>query len=178
MQSSAISISPSIPLLKTRKNPSFQQHRLISFNSLPIRHSLSSNSRSLSVVSSLNEDSSFNLNRRSSRFDGLVSLPSLKKSSEDEFVVKATSLPESADSDEAPKAALSRTLELGILFGLWYIFNIYFNIYNKQVIFSLFFAFFLVFKLDDVCFMVEIYVILVTYMFFCMKKWIDLDFSL
>ncbi|KMT10604.1 hypothetical protein BVRB_5g117240 [Beta vulgaris subsp. vulgaris] len=134
MQSSAISISPSIPLLKTRKNPSFQQHRLISFNSLPIRHSLSSNSRSLSVVSSLNEDSSFNLSRRSSRFDGLVSLPSLKKSSEDEFVVKATSLPESADSDEAPKAALSRTLELGILFGLWYIFNIYFNIYNKQVL--------------------------------------------
>jgi solute carrier family 35, member E1 len=29
--------------------------------------------------------------------------------------------------------ALLRTLQLGSLFGLWYLFNIYFNIYNKQV---------------------------------------------
>uniref|UniRef100_A0A803N124 Uncharacterized protein n=1 Tax=Chenopodium quinoa TaxID=63459 RepID=A0A803N124_CHEQI len=35
---------------------------------------------------------------------------------EDEFVVKATSLSESADGDEAPKA-ISQTLELGILVG-------------------------------------------------------------
>lgn len=27
-----------------------------------------------------------------------------------------------------------KTLELGLLFGLWYLFNIYFNIYNKQVL--------------------------------------------
>jgi solute carrier family 35 protein E1 len=26
-----------------------------------------------------------------------------------------------------------KTLWLGSLFGLWYLFNIYFNIYNKQV---------------------------------------------
>lgn len=29
---------------------------------------------------------------------------------------------------------LWRTLQLGSLFGLWYLFNIYFNIYNKQVL--------------------------------------------
>ncbi|XP_021718921.1 triose phosphate/phosphate translocator, non-green plastid, chloroplastic-like [Chenopodium quinoa] len=143
MQSSAISISPSISHLKPLQNPNFQNRPLFSINSLPIRPSLSSAatsaSRRLSVVSSLSDESSFNLIRRSSssRFDGLVSLPSLKgkkpSEKEDELVVKATSLPESADADEAPKA-ISRTLELGILFGLWYLFNIYFNIYNKQVL--------------------------------------------
>lgn len=35
---------------------------------------------------------------------------------------------------EAPKTSeLLKTLQLGSLFGLWYLFNIYFNIYNKQV---------------------------------------------
>ncbi|XP_062200019.1 phosphoenolpyruvate/phosphate translocator 1, chloroplastic-like [Phragmites australis] len=29
---------------------------------------------------------------------------------------------------------LAKTLQLGALFGLWYLFNIYFNIYNKQVL--------------------------------------------
>ena len=28
---------------------------------------------------------------------------------------------------------LAKTIQLGSLFGLWYLFNIYFNIYNKQV---------------------------------------------
>ncbi|KAM0829312.1 hypothetical protein ACQ4PT_066954 [Festuca glaucescens] len=31
-------------------------------------------------------------------------------------------------------AALAKTLQLGVFFGLWYLFNIYFNIYNKQVL--------------------------------------------
>ncbi|XP_048548064.1 phosphoenolpyruvate/phosphate translocator 1, chloroplastic, partial [Triticum urartu] len=30
--------------------------------------------------------------------------------------------------------ALAKTLQLGVFFGLWYLFNIYFNIYNKQVL--------------------------------------------
>jgi len=35
---------------------------------------------------------------------------------------------------EAPKTSeFMKTLQLGSLFGLWYLFNIYFNIYNKQV---------------------------------------------
>lgn len=53
-----------------------------------------------------------------------------------------------SDSDgvgetEAAPRRLLRTLQLGILFGLWYLFNIYFNIYDKQVRPpSLFFSFF------------------------------------
>ncbi|CAI5458180.1 unnamed protein product [Closterium sp. Yama58-4] len=32
------------------------------------------------------------------------------------------------------KSQLIKTIQLGSLFGLWYLFNIYFNIYNKQVL--------------------------------------------
>jgi solute carrier family 35 protein E1 len=41
-------------------------------------------------------------------------------------------VPESA-GESAESSSLFKTLELGALFGLWYLFNIYFNIYNKQV---------------------------------------------
>eukprot|EP00899_Mesostigma_viride_P008200 jgi/Mesvir1/17381/Mv08683-RA.2 len=42
----------------------------------------------------------------------------------------AVSQPPSAAKD----ADMKKTLYLGLLFGLWYLFNIYFNIYNKQVL--------------------------------------------
>ncbi|ONM54071.1 plastid phosphate/phosphoenolpyruvate translocator2 [Zea mays] len=35
---------------------------------------------------------------------------------------------------EEAGGGLVKTLQLGSLFGLWYLFNIYFNIYNKQVL--------------------------------------------
>ncbi|KAI4319075.1 hypothetical protein MLD38_032720 [Melastoma candidum] len=38
------------------------------------------------------------------------------------------------EGDEEAAGGLGKTLELGLLFGLWYLFNIYFNIYNKQVL--------------------------------------------
>lgn len=43
-------------------------------------------------------------------------------------------MPESAGGEEEKSSSLTKTLELGLLFGLWYLFNIYFNIYNKQVL--------------------------------------------
>lgn len=49
------------------------------------------------------------------------------------FKVKASSVPESI-GDAEKTSTLWKTLELGSLFGLWYLFNIYFNIYNKQVL--------------------------------------------
>ncbi|KAK4756279.1 hypothetical protein SAY87_006406 [Trapa incisa] len=48
------------------------------------------------------------------------------------FEVRAASVPETAGEGEKSES-LMKTLELGLLFGLWYLFNIYFNIYNKQV---------------------------------------------
>ncbi|KAG9129686.1 hypothetical protein Leryth_017765 [Lithospermum erythrorhizon] len=48
-------------------------------------------------------------------------------------VPRATSLSEAA-GEEPKKAVVESSLVLGTLFGLWYLFNIYFNIYNKQVL--------------------------------------------
>ncbi|CAL9750735.1 unnamed protein product [Musa acuminata subsp. burmannicoides] len=54
------------------------------------------------------------------------------------LTVRASSVPEStgggSDKEAAPGGDLLQTLLLGSLFGLWYLFNIYFNIYNKQVL--------------------------------------------
>ena len=52
----------------------------------------------------------------------------------------SSSVPESAGGESSAAATaktssgggLLGTLLLGSLFGLWYLFNIYFNIYNKQ----------------------------------------------
>ncbi|KAK3133042.1 hypothetical protein QOZ80_6AG0531290 [Eleusine coracana subsp. coracana] len=41
---------------------------------------------------------------------------------------------EGAAGGEEGSGGLAKTLQLGALFGLWYLFNIYFNIYNKQVL--------------------------------------------
>uniref|UniRef100_A0ACD5YAN4 Uncharacterized protein n=1 Tax=Avena sativa TaxID=4498 RepID=A0ACD5YAN4_AVESA len=38
------------------------------------------------------------------------------------------------EAGEEGGTALAKTLQLGVFFGLWYLFNIYFNIYNKQVL--------------------------------------------
>lgn len=51
----------------------------------------------------------------------------------DRIEVRAASVPERA-GESAESISFSKTLVLGSLFGLWYLFNIYFNIYNKQVI--------------------------------------------
>ncbi|CAN0890324.1 Triose phosphate/phosphate translocator, non-green plastid, chloroplastic [Linum grandiflorum] len=54
--------------------------------------------------------------------------------SEKGFELKATSAENAGEGEENKAAALTKTLVLGSLFGLWYLFNIYFNIYNKQVL--------------------------------------------
>ncbi|KAK9221433.1 hypothetical protein WN944_009859 [Citrus x changshan-huyou] len=43
------------------------------------------------------------------------------------------SVPDSVDETPEPSAAI-QTLQLGGMFGLWYLLNIYFNIFNKQVL--------------------------------------------
>lgn len=68
---------------------------------------------------------------------GLAAAPDSKREG---FQAQAASgsVPESiGDGAAVPKpdeGGLWRTLQLGSLFGLWYLFNIYFNIYNKQVL--------------------------------------------
>lgn len=72
-------------------------------------------------------------------FRGRVSLKGLKQGSRGLWVVRATSVPESADGGAEAEAtrdrgSLVRGLQLTGMFGLWYLLNIYFNIFNKQVL--------------------------------------------
>ncbi|XP_008230576.1 PREDICTED: phosphoenolpyruvate/phosphate translocator 2, chloroplastic isoform X2 [Prunus mume] len=47
--------------------------------------------------------------------------------------LKVRAAPESAEEASNPRGMV-KTLQLGALFGIWYLLNIYFNIYNKQVL--------------------------------------------
>ncbi|KAG1347020.1 phosphoenolpyruvate/phosphate translocator 1, chloroplastic [Cocos nucifera] len=130
MQSAALGLlSPSTPLLKTRSplSPNSRSFfRLPSYQSSPIRNGLSRPlSSSYSRVGTA----------------GWVSGPALapvRKGAEVLVARASSSVPESAGEGSAAakpsSGGLLGTLQLGALFGLWYLFNIYFNIYNKQVL--------------------------------------------
>ncbi|PHT53838.1 Phosphoenolpyruvate/phosphate translocator 1, chloroplastic [Capsicum baccatum] len=135
MQSTAISFSPSISL----PNKPYISSSLSRFNPLSLQSSRpplrfgnlnAAVSRKISPIKcSADSSSSYKFNR-----NGWISVPAPAPEREsDGLEVRATSVPESAG--EAPKSKpLMDTLVLGSLFGLWYLFNIYFNIYNKQVL--------------------------------------------
>ncbi|GMP33756.1 hypothetical protein CsSME_00006936 [Camellia sinensis var. sinensis] len=132
MQSTAFTFSPSIsiPKLRTSSNPS----SLYRFNPISTRPP----SRSLDFVSASSLRRlppifcSSSSSSSSSRLNGWISTPAVVAEREsDGFEVRAAS--ESA-GESAKSSSLTSTLQLGSLFGLWYLFNIYFNIYNKQVL--------------------------------------------
>ncbi|KAF5175334.1 Phosphoenolpyruvate/phosphate translocator chloroplastic-like [Thalictrum thalictroides] len=120
-------------ILKTRKT-SFQSPNPSCYRFNPVRLSNSSKSLDLCLRSSSPLCSS------SSRFSSWSSVPSLvtDRETKKEFKIKASSSEGGAtaeEADETDKAgALGKTLQLGSFFALWYLFNIYFNIYNKQVL--------------------------------------------
>lgn len=135
MQSTAISFSPSISLPKKPHNPS-SSASLFRFNPLSAQSSrptLRFGCLNGSVARKINpiRCSADSLNR-----NGWISVPPPAPERESDGVeVRATSVPESA-GDAPTSKPLTDTLVLGSLFGLWYLFNIYFNIYNKQVCFT------------------------------------------
>lgn len=127
--STTFALSSSSPFLKSHK-PSLHNSAL-RFN--PIRLSLSS--KPLDLTTSVNGVSRSSL--CCSRFGTWNSVPSLVSDREKkDFNTRAASDDSVAgEVEEEEKAgALTKTLFLGSLFGLWYLFNIYFNIYNKQVL--------------------------------------------
>ncbi|KAG5388960.1 hypothetical protein IGI04_030501 [Brassica rapa subsp. trilocularis] len=129
MQSSAVfSLSPSLPLLKPRR--------------LSLRHPVTVTASSNLNVSPPNVVSVPPLPRRSWRLASSDSplrawsgLPSVSSPSLDtnRFKTAATAVPENAEEGEG-SGKMTKVLELGLLFAMWYLFNIYFNIYNKQVL--------------------------------------------
>ncbi|KAF7819555.1 phosphoenolpyruvate/phosphate translocator 2, chloroplastic-like [Senna tora] len=50
------------------------------------------------------------------------------------FKVAATLVPEAQGDESEKRNAMIRTLQLASMFGIWYLLNICFNIYNKQVL--------------------------------------------
>ncbi|XP_010248507.1 PREDICTED: triose phosphate/phosphate translocator, non-green plastid, chloroplastic-like [Nelumbo nucifera] len=130
MQSSVIALPPSTPFLKARKP--LNQNPIIRFTTLVLS---SSSPRSLDLTSGHGASSCSRSSQlySSSRFSSWISTPSLVSDRpKNDISVKAASVSESAD--ESAKSNSIQTLVLGTLFGLWYLFNIYFNIYNKQVL--------------------------------------------
>ncbi|KAF5459910.1 hypothetical protein F2P56_019819 [Juglans regia] len=138
MQSTAFTHSPSLlPLPKTRRsplNPTFNTR----FDPFRASSSSSSSSKHRHLSPSVNgsfsahfPNRSWSLSSSSSSFKlrPWTSVPAPDSDARaSNFELKATSVSESAESSSTWK-----TVELGALFGLWYLFNIYFNIYNKQV---------------------------------------------
>ncbi|KAF1002186.1 hypothetical protein AG4045_023442 [Apium graveolens] len=98
------------------------------------------NPLSKALTYALSASSSPRLSSQPSRHNALITLPKLTPEPLfNAFQVKAVadSISQSADHDDDDEVSTSKfqdTLVLGLLFGLWNIFNIYFNIYNKQVL--------------------------------------------
>ncbi|XP_040987734.1 triose phosphate/phosphate translocator, non-green plastid, chloroplastic-like [Juglans microcarpa x Juglans regia] len=135
MQSTAFILSPSLPLPTKTRRPSNSTFYPRSFD--PVRASSFSDPRDLSLSPNVSFSSphmprrSWSLSSSSPfKLRPWTSAPAPDSNPRtSSFEVRAASVPESAESSSTWK-----TLELGALFGLWYLFNIYFNIYNKQVL--------------------------------------------
>nr|XP_043606828.1 phosphoenolpyruvate/phosphate translocator 1, chloroplastic-like [Erigeron canadensis] len=135
MQITSFNLSNSISQINLKK-----PHRLSSSSSSNLLPSLSKQSLNFRSFGGSNVSRlplvSCSLNNK---LGDWISSPPIK-AERDGFEVKAASVGDSADGGAGDVAAvevkskLAETLVLGSLFGLWYLFNIYFNIYNKQVL--------------------------------------------
>ncbi|KAF3784962.1 Phosphoenolpyruvate/phosphate translocator 2 [Nymphaea thermarum] len=135
MQSGTLAFSPCHPFLRSRNIPRGLTSLTHHSNSLPLP------TRRLDLRARHEQHDPL---PSKPAFDPLVSTfpavsPVVCKNGRRDFTVKASSVPESVggDSSSAEKGGsggITQTLLLGSLFGLWYLFNIYFNIYNKQVL--------------------------------------------
>ncbi|XP_004501921.1 triose phosphate/phosphate translocator, non-green plastid, chloroplastic [Cicer arietinum] len=123
MQTAAFTLSPSLPLrnINNRFTRSLNLRLSAKSNDAVNPNAASSSSSFTRQSWSISPSSSFKFRP----------LPLLSTS--DPSPPRATSVPESA-GESADSSSLIKTLQLGSLFGLWYLFNIYFNIYNKQVL--------------------------------------------
>ncbi|PON52485.1 Triose phosphate/phosphoenolpyruvate translocator [Parasponia andersonii] len=132
MQNTLLSLSPfsaSFPKPPSRNpnpNPKFS---LLSHSSSSVQ--LDRNSlRRISWKRALDTFSSSSL-RFKVQISASFLIPSRKN---DNLIVRAASVPESAEDGGATQSELTRTLQLGSMFGIWYLLNIFFNIFNKQVL--------------------------------------------
>jgi len=128
MQSTAFTLSPTLPL---HTNPNrFRRSLNLRLSATKSNNNDGVNLNGASSSSSFTRQSwSMSPSSSSFKFRPLPLVPT-----SDLSPPQATSVPESAGDSSAESSSLLKTLQLGSLFGLWYLFNIYFNIYNKQVL--------------------------------------------
>ncbi|KAJ0989140.1 hypothetical protein J5N97_007496 [Dioscorea zingiberensis] len=129
MQSAALSLSSSAPLLRHRRplssNPNPLHLRPLSLSSSPKPSPL--------AIHGLPDPLGFISLRRPRSWISDAPLSSEPERAES-LTVHASSASGSVEESKPGSGGLLQTLQLGSLFGLWYLFNIYFNIYNKQVL--------------------------------------------
>ncbi|KAF8037025.1 hypothetical protein BT93_B0064 [Corymbia citriodora subsp. variegata] len=140
MQSAAFTLSPPPPFLRSPgpRRPAFaplrfDPVRLSAASAASPSSSSSAAVHGLSASSPLLPRRSWCLGPPASRPWSGVPLLGSDRGEARGLEARATSVPDAADEGEK-SGGLGKTLELGLLFGLWYLFNIYFNIYNKQVL--------------------------------------------
>ncbi|XP_058088873.1 phosphoenolpyruvate/phosphate translocator 1, chloroplastic-like [Magnolia sinica] len=132
MQSVAFALPPSNNFLKAQIPPKPKPHHRfnpISLSYAPKSVDLTSiNGHSIFVnPTSLSQSSSSHFNRRTSFHS------TDHDHQRSDFSVRASSVPQTVDESKN-STGLAKTLQLGSLMALWYLFNIYLNINNKQVL--------------------------------------------
>ncbi|XP_039064578.1 phosphoenolpyruvate/phosphate translocator 2, chloroplastic-like [Hibiscus syriacus] len=127
MQSTALTLSPLPPLLRRLNKNSNRRCTLVPTTSLKPSHLHTSiNGLSIQKASLLSSSSSFNASRIS---ESLL----ISEGRYDSFRVRAQQVPENMGETKS-STGLGTSLKLGAMFAIWYILNIYFNIFNKQVL--------------------------------------------
>ncbi|KAK8676360.1 hypothetical protein V6N13_034410 [Hibiscus sabdariffa] len=119
MQSTALTFSPLTPLLRPlNKNPNPRCSPVPNLSAL----------KPFQKASLLSSCSSFNAPRIS---ESLL----ISKGRYGSFRVRAQQVPENMGGSETKgSSGLGTSLQLGAMFAVWYLLNIYFNIFNKQVL--------------------------------------------
>ncbi|XP_030531010.1 phosphoenolpyruvate/phosphate translocator 2, chloroplastic-like [Rhodamnia argentea] len=138
MQNTALALSPSTPFPKPRSRA------LLPPRSSSILDSLAPKSLERGACSSallpLRTTSRLCSASRPNALVPAASSPSssllFPRRKEDNNKARAASVPGDAEEedDSAKLSRVARTLRLCVMFGVWYLLNIYYNIYNKQVL--------------------------------------------
>ncbi|XVE67899.1 hypothetical protein DITRI_Ditri09bG0025000 [Diplodiscus trichospermus] len=128
MQITALALSPSTPLFKPlNKIPNPRFRPALNLSSLKPVDLSSIHGFSCQKTSCVSSCSGFKFNARIS--ESFI----ISNGRCDRFKVKATSVPENI-GETKDSSGLAWTLQLGAMFAIWYLLNIYFNIFNKQVL--------------------------------------------
>ncbi|KAK3410207.1 hypothetical protein EUGRSUZ_J02222 [Eucalyptus grandis] len=135
MQSTPLAQSPSTPFLKPRsgdilRSPSTRDALPLKLLERGARNSGLLPLRTVSLLRSASRPHALVPAAASSPSSSLLFL----RRKDDGTKARAASAPGIAEDGATKLGGVTRTLRLVVMFGTWYLLNIYFNIYNKQVL--------------------------------------------